>query len=132
MFRTCYGHYEYLVMPFGLTNALATCQALVNNVIRAHLDLTAIAYLDDILVYSNTQQEHTTHVKDVLRCLRQAGLKLKPEKCEFNKLEVEFLRYIIGINGIKMDPSKITAIRDWPQPTTVKEVQAFLGFANFN
>ena len=131
-FRTRYGHYEYLVMPFGLTNALATCQALVNNVIRAHLDLTAIAYLDDILVYSNTQREHTTHVKDVLRCLRQAGLKLKPEKCEFNKPEVEFLGYIIGINGIKMDPSKITAIRDWPQPTTVKEVQAFLGFANFN
>ena len=131
-FRTRYGHYEYLVMPFGLTNAPATCQALVNNVIRAHLNLTAIAYLDDILVYSNTQQEHTTHVKDVLRCLRQAGLKLKPEKCEFNKPEVEFLGYIIGINGIKMDPSKITAIRDWPQPTTVKEVQAFLGFANFN
>ena len=132
VFRTCYGHYEYLVMPFGLTNAPATCQALVNNVIRAHLNLTAIAYLDDILVYLNTQREHTTHVKDVLRCLRQAGLKLKPEKCKFNKPEVEFLRYIIGINGIKMDPSKITAIRDWPQPTTVKEVQAFLGFANFN
>ena len=131
-FRTHYRYYEYLVIPFGLTNALATCQALVNNVIRAHLDLTAIAYLDDILVYLNTQREHTTHVKDVLRCLRQAGLKLKPEKCEFNKLEVEFLRYIIGINGIKMDPNKITAIRDWPQPTTVKEVQAFLGFANFN
>ena len=132
MFRTCYRHYKYLVMPFGLTNALATCQALVNNVIRAHLNLTAIAYLDDILVYSNTQREHTTHVKDVLRCLQQAGLKLKPEKCEFNKPEVEFLRYIIGINGIRMDPNKITAIRDWPQPTTVKEVQAFLGFANFN
>ena len=132
VFRTCYRHYEYLVMPFGLTNALATCQALVNNVIRAHLNLTAITYLDDILVYLNTQWEHTTHVKDVLRCLQQAGLKLKPEKCEFNKLEVEFLRYIIGINGIKMDLNKITAIRDWPQPTTVKEVQAFLGFANFN
>ena len=131
-FRTCYGHYEYLVMPFGLTDAPATCQALVNNIIRAHLDLTAIAYLDDILVYLNTQREHTTHIKDVLRCLRQAGLKLKPEKCEFNKPEVEFLRYIIGINGIRMDPNKITAIRDWPQPTTVKEVQAFLGFANFN
>ena len=131
-FRTCYEHYEYLVMPFRLTNALATCQALVNNVIRAHLNLTAIAYLDDILVYSDMQREYTTHVKDVLRCLGQAGLKLKPEKCEFNKPEVEFLRYIIGLNGIKMDPSKITAIRDWPQPTTVKEVQAFLGFANFN
>ena len=112
VFRTHYGHYEYLVMPFRLTNALATCQALVNNVIRAHLNLTAITYLDNILVYLNTQWEHTTHVKDVLRCLQQAGLKLKPEKCEFNKPEVEFLRYIIGINGIRMDHNKIMAIQD--------------------
>ncbi len=70
VFRTHYRHYEYLVMPFGLTNAPATCQALVNNIIRAHLNLTAIAYLDDILIYLNMQREHTTHVKGVLRCLR--------------------------------------------------------------
>ena len=119
-------------MPFGLTNTPATCQALINNVIRAHLDQTAITYLDDILVYSNTQQEHTKHVKDVLRCLQEAGLKLNLKKCEFNKPEVEFLRYIIGIEGIKIDPEKIKAIQQWPTLTSVKEVQAFLGFANFN
>ena len=119
-------------MLFGLTNAPATCQALINNIIRAHLDQTAIAYLDDILVYSNTQQEHTKHVKDVLRCLQEAGLKLNPKKCEFNKPEVEFLGYIIGIEEIKIDSEKIKAIQQWPTPTSVKEVQAFLGFANFN
>ena len=98
-------------MPFGLTNTPATCQALINNIIRAHLDQTAIAYLDNILVYSNTQQEHTKHVKDVLRYLQQAGLKLNPKKYKFNKPEVEFLRYVIGIKGIKIDPEKIKVIQ---------------------
>ena len=119
-------------MPFGLTNTPATCQALINNIIRAHLDQTAITYLDDILVYSNTQQEHTKHVKDVLQCLQQAGLKLNPKKSEFNKPEVEFLRYVIGIEEIKINSEKIKAIQQWPTLMLVKEVQVFLGFANFN
>ena len=97
-------------MLFRLTNTPATCQVLINNIIRAHLDQTAIAYLDNILVYSNTQQEHTKHVKDVLRCLQKVGLKLNPKKCKFNKLEVELLRYIIGIKGIKINPEKIKVI----------------------
>ena len=71
-------------------------------------------------------------MKDVLRCLQKAGLKLNLKKCEFNKPEVKFLRYIIGIEGIKIDPEKIKAIQQWPTLTSVKEVQAFLGFANFN
>ena len=119
-------------MLFRLTNTPATCQALINNIIRAHLDQTAIAYLDNILVYSNTQQEHTKHVKDVLQYLQKTGLKLNLKKCEFNKPEVEFLRYIIGIKEIKINPEKIKAIQQWPILTSVKEVQAFLGFANFN
>ena len=98
-------------MLFRLTNTPATCQALVNNVIRAHLDQTAITYLDNILVYLKTQQEHTKHVKDVLQYLQEAGLKLNPKKYKFNKPEVEFLRYIIGIEGIKIDPEKIKVIQ---------------------
>ena len=98
-------------MLFRLTNTPATCQALINNIIRAHLDQTAITYLDNILVYSKTQQEHTKHVKDVLRYLQEVGLKLNLKKCEFNKLEVEFLRYIIGIKGIKIDPEKVKVIQ---------------------
>ena len=95
----------------GLTNTLATCQALINNIIRAHLDQTAITYLENILVYSNTQQEYTKHVKDVLQCLQEAELKLNLKKCEFNKLEVEFLGYIIGIEGIKINSEKIKVIQ---------------------
>ena len=97
-------------MLFRLTNTPATCQALINNIIRAHLDQTAITYLDNILVYSKTQQEHTKHVKDVLQCLQEVGLKLNLKNCEFNKLEVEFLRYIIGIKEIKIDSEKVKVI----------------------
>ena len=98
-------------MPFRLTNAPVTCQALINNIIRAHLDQTAITYLDNILVYSNMQQEHTKHMKDVLQYLQQAELKLNPKKYKFNKLEVEFLRYVIEIEEIKIDPEKIKVIQ---------------------
>ena len=131
-FRTRYGHYEYLVMPFGLTNAPATCQALINNVLRAHLDRTVVAYLDDILVYSEDEAEHVHHVREVLECLRKAGLLLKPEKCEFHKTKVDFLGYDISTEGVQMSQDKIRDIQEWPTPTTVKEVQAFLGFLNFN
>lgn len=131
-FRTRYGHYEYTVMPFGLTNAPATCQALINNVLRAHLDITVIAYLDDILVFSKTLEEHISHVKEVLECLQAADLQLKPEKCEWHKEEVEFLGYVVGRNGVKMSEEKIRVIKEWPTPTTVKQIQEFLGFVNFN
>ena len=131
-FRTRYGHYEYLVMPFGLTNAPATCQALINNVLRAHLDKTVVAYLDDILVYSKTLEEHINHVKEVLECLQQADLQLKPEKCEWHKEEVEFLGYVVGRHGVKMSQKKVQVVKDWPTPTTVKGIQEFLGFVNFN
>ena len=81
-FRTRYGLYKYTVMLFGLTNALATCQELINNVLRVHLDKTVVAYLDDILVFSKTLKEHVQHVTEVLKCLHKADLRLKPEKCE--------------------------------------------------
>ena len=113
-------------MLFRLMNTPATCQALINNIIGAHLDQTAITYLDNILVYLNTQQEHTIHVKDVLRCLQEVELKLNLKKYKFNKLEVEFLRYIIGIKEIKIDSEKIKVIQQWPTLTSVKQVQAFL------
>jgi RNase H-like domain found in reverse transcriptase/Reverse transcriptase (RNA-dependent DNA polymerase)/Integrase zinc binding domain/Chromo (CHRromatin Organisation MOdifier) domain len=130
-FRTKYGLYEYRVMPFGLTNAPATCQRMINDLLREYLDVFVVAYLDDILVYSKTETEHTEHVRKVLGKLQYANLLLKPEKCEFHKTELEFLGYIIGQNGIRMSPKKIQAVRDWPIPGSVKAVQAFLGFANF-
>ncbi|SAL96256.1 hypothetical protein [Absidia glauca] len=130
-FRTRYGHFEYLVMPFGLTNAPASFQALINNVLREFLDICVVVYLDDILVFSTNQEDHDHHVKRVLKCLRDAGLYIKAEKCEFDKSEVEFLGFRIGAAGVSMDPAKVKTITDWPPPKTVHDVQVFLGFANF-
>ena len=131
-FRTRYGHYEYLVMPFGLTNAPATCQELMNNVLRAHLDIFVIVYLDDILIYSNTLEEHIEHVQTVLTCLKNAGLLLDPKKCFFHRDEVEFLGCTVGRHGVKMSEEKIKVVKDWPTPRNVKDIQSFLGFVNFN
>jgi len=130
--RTRYKHYEYLVMLFGLTNAPATCQALVNNILREFLDRTVIAYLDDMLIYSETKDEHVKHVQDVLERLSQAGLLLNLEKCEFHKESVEFLGFVVSTIGIRMSPEKIKAIAEWPTLHDVRLVQSFLGFANFN
>ncbi|MGB2685899.1 MAG: pol polyprotein, partial [Olleya sp.] len=130
-FRTRYGLFEYTVMPFGLTNAPASMQRLMNNTLHEYLDVFVIVYLDDILIYSKSEQEHVKHVKMVFEKLSQRNLLLKPEKCEFHRKEVEFLGYLVGIDGIRMDEAKVAAVLQWPTPTTVKEVQAFLGFANF-
>jgi hypothetical protein len=118
-------------MPFGLTNALATFQAYINNVLRKYLDVFVVVYLDDILVYSKTYEEHIQHVHLILTALRDANLRIKVEKTEFHKKEVKFLGYIVSREGLKMDSKKIEAITSWPKPTTVKEVQSFLGFTNF-
>jgi transposase InsO family protein len=131
-FRTRYGHYEYTVMPFGLTNAPATCQALINNALRDCLDDYAIAYLDDILIYSANEKEHIQHVKEVLRRLKDYNLELKPEKCEFHREEVEFLGHMVGKNGVRISETKIKTIKEWATPKTVKDVQSFMGFVNFN
>jgi hypothetical protein len=131
-FRTRYGHYEYLVMPFGLTNAPATFQALINDTLREYLDDFVVAYLDDILIYTRTNlQDHIKQVKKVMHKLQEKGLQIKLSKCEFHQTEVNFLGSIISKKGIKMDPKKVKSIQDWPTPRSVKEVQSFLGLANF-
>jgi RNase H-like domain found in reverse transcriptase/Reverse transcriptase (RNA-dependent DNA polymerase)/Integrase zinc binding domain/Chromo (CHRromatin Organisation MOdifier) domain/Aspartyl protease len=130
-FRTRYGHFEYLVMPMGLTNAPATFMRLMNNVLAECLDIFAVVYLDDILIYSKNYKEHVKHVHRVLTMLREANLLLKPEKCEFHVKETEFLGHIVSVDGIKMSQEKVRAVLDWPPPKTVTEVQSFLGFANY-
>jgi hypothetical protein len=106
-FRTYYRHFKYTVMPFRLTNAPAVCQALINNILRTHLDITVVAYLNDILVYSKILEEHKVHVRQVLECLAKADLRLKPKKCEWHKDEVEFLGYVIGRYRVKISDKKI-------------------------
>ena len=126
-FRTRYGLFEYLVMPFGLTNGPASFQHYINDALRDYLDIFCTAYLDDILIYSNSLREHKQHVRQILQRLREFGLQADIGKCEFHVQEVRYLGLIVGTNGIRMDPSKVSAVVDWPRPANVKDVQSFLG-----
>ena len=130
-FRTKFGLFEYLVMPFGLTNAPATFQRMINNVLREYLDIFVVVYLDDILIFSDTLEEHTEHVHKVLQALQDAKLLVEPEKSKFHTQEVDFLGHTIVPGEIRMQKDKIKAVQEWPKPTNVKEVQSFIGFANY-
>lgn len=130
-FRTKYGLFEYLVMPFGLTNAPSTFQHLINHVFHDMLDKFVIAYLDDILIFSDTKEEHEKHVKQVLARLKENKLYAKAEKCDFYAEEIEFLGYLVSNKGIRMDPAKVKSVIEWPRPRNIKEIRGFLGFANF-
>ena len=119
-------------MPFRLTNARATFQELINNVLRPYLDIFVIAYLDDILIYSENEAQHTRHVKQVLQALDEYSLRLKLKKCEFHKTKVNFLGYVVGANGVEISEEKIKVVKNWLTPRTVTDIQSFLGFVNFN
>jgi hypothetical protein len=130
-FRTRYGHYEYLVMPFGLTNAPASFQAYINEALRGLLDDICVAFMDDILIFSPDRAAHEKHVNLVLERLQEYGLYVKLSKCKFFTDEVDFLGFRVGTAGVSMDPSRVIAIRDWPVPKSYRDIQVFLGFANF-
>jgi hypothetical protein len=117
-FRTRYGLYEFQVMPFGLTNAPSTFQDMMNHVFSDMLDLGLIAYMDDILVYAKSEEEHDQLVREVLKRLQSNGLAVSPEKCVWKVQEVEFLGYVIGRNGIRMSTDKVQAILDWKSPSS--------------
>ncbi|KAI5627233.1 hypothetical protein C0J50_13205 [Silurus asotus] len=130
-FNTPAGHYEYLVMPFGLTNAPAIFQALVNEVLRDMLTTFVFVYLDDILIFSHSMDEHVRQVHQVLERILKNGLYVKPEKCEFHTSKTSFLGYLLSAGNIRMDPARVQAIWNWPTPTSRRHLQRFLGFANF-
>ena len=130
-FRTRYRHYEFLVLPFGLMNAPATFMTLMNDIFREHLDDFVIIYLDDILIYSKTKEEHLQHVRLVLKTLRKHHLYAKAKKCELIRRKVEYTGHYISADGIAVDPRNITTIRDWPAPTNPSEVRSFLGLASY-
>jgi len=130
-FHMRYGSYEWLVMPFGLTNAPAAFQHFVNTIFADMLDVCVVMYLNNILIYSKDMESHQQHVREVLRRLRLHGLFTKPEKCEFHSDLVEYLGYRLSPDGLTMSPDKIQTISDWPEPRKVKDIQSFLGFANF-
>jgi len=129
---TCkYGHFEYLVMPFGLKNAPAVFQHFINDVLEDVLGKFAFSYIDDIIVFSPDMESHYIHLTEVLKRLRSAGLYAKLEKCEFCVPFLDFLGHRISSDGIFMDPKKVSSILEWPIPTNTKEVQSFLGLANY-
>ncbi|KAA3480774.1 DNA/RNA polymerases superfamily protein [Gossypium australe] len=130
-FRTRYGHYEFLVMPFGLTNAPAAFMDMMNRVFQQYLDRFVVVFIDDILVYSRTEEEHDAHLRVVLQILREKQLYAKYSKCEFWLREVTFLGYVVSAEGIRVDPRKIEAVLDWKPPKSVAEIRSFLGLAGY-
>jgi hypothetical protein len=132
-FRTRFGLFEWLVTPFGMANSPSTFQRYINWTLREHLDDFCSAYLDDVLIYTDGNlQQHQDHVRKVLGKLQDAGLHVDIKKCEFEVKSTKYLGFIIDAGkGIRMDPDKVKAIKDWEAPKTVKGVRSFLGFANF-
>jgi hypothetical protein len=123
---------EPTVMGFGMTNSPATFQSLMNSVFADLIATGVVAvYMDDILIYTSTLAKHRKIVREVLQRLQDHDLYLKPEKCEFEKQEIEYLGMIIRPGEVCMDPGKVSAVRDWPMPTTLRDVRAFIGFSNF-
>jgi hypothetical protein len=130
-FSTRYGLYEYLVMSFGLTNAPDYFMYLMNSVFMLELDKFVVVFIDDILVYFKNEAEHTKHLHTVLQRLRDHQLYAKLSKCEFWLKEIKFLGHTISQDGVSVDPEKVQEVMDWKPPTTVRQIQSFLGLAGY-
>ena len=130
-FRTRYDHYEFLMMPFGLTNAPAAFMDLMNRVFNPYLDKFVIVFIDDILVYSGSLEEHAEHLQTVFQILRELQLYAKFSKCQFWLDRVAFLGHVISVEGVSVDPKKIEAVVNWNPPKNVSEVRIFLGLAGY-
>ena len=130
-FRTRYGHFEFNVVPFGLTNAPASFSNMMIKVFDSVLDKCVVIYLDDILIYSKTKSEHLQHIRSVLKLLRQNGLYAKLSKCSFMQEQTEFLGHVISKDGMHTNAGLVRAIKEWPQPKKQRDVQQFIGLAQF-
>ena len=125
-FRTRYGHYEFVVVPFGLTNSPATFICLMNSVFSRYLDKFVLVFLDDILVYSKTEEEH---LRLALKLLREHQLYAELSKCDFYRDRIQYLGHIISEEGISVDPEKIEDIMNWTTPRSVTDVRSFMELA---
>src|SRR5206468_7115060 len=130
-FVTRGGLYQFKVMPFGVTNGPATFQRLMDLTLAGLNYDVCLVYLDDIVLMSSTVPEHLDRLRLVLERLRNAGLKLKPSKCDLLQRTISFLGHIVSERGVATDPSEIEAVTDWPTPTNVTEVRAFLGLCSY-
>lgn len=125
------GLFEFLVMPFGLCNAPATYQRIMNILLAGLSGLTCLVYLDDIIIYSKDFSSHLRDLKEVLDRLVEAEILLKPSKCRFGVEQVEYLGHIVSARGIAPDPKKVAKLKEYPKPTCINELRAFLGFAGY-
>ena len=130
-FRTRYGNFEFTVMPFGLTNAPAAFMGLMNMVFQPYLDQFMVVFVDDILIYSQSEVEHEDHLRIVLQLLRDHQLDAKFSKCEFWLAEVGFLGHVISASSVSVDPGKVEAVMSWARPKSVFEIRSFLGLAGY-
>jgi hypothetical protein len=130
-FITRYGHYEFIVVSFGLSNAPVVFICLMNGIFREYLDKFVIVFLDDILIYSKSEEEHEQHLRMVLQVLREHQLYAKLSKCSFYHKQIHYLGHIISEEGIAVDPEKIESIRGWSAPKNVSEVRSFMGLASY-
>jgi len=118
-------------MPFGLCNAPAAFQRWFTEVVMEHIDMCCIIYVDDLVIYSNTLQQHRKDFSNILEAIRKSGMKVKPSKCEFNQRETEYLEFIIWQERGKKDPVNTQAFWDCTTLKKIKEIQCFLGYCNF-
>jgi hypothetical protein len=131
-FITKYELYEFIVISFGLTNALAYFMYLMNSVFMDYLDKIVVVFIDDILIYSQNEQEHEEHLRKVLQRLRDCQLYAKLSKCEFWISEVLFLGHILNREGLAVDPKKVAAILDWKAPEDVQGIKSFIRMAGYH
>jgi hypothetical protein len=130
-FATTCGFYQFRVMPFGLCNAPSTFERMMEYLLAGLHWETCLIYLDDIIVYADTFDQHLERLEEVLTRVRKGGLKISPKKCHFFQAKVKFLGHVVSSEGIATDPEKITAVQEWPTPSSVHEVRSFLGTCSY-
>lgn len=130
-FSTPLGHYEFKRMPFGLTSAPATFQRVMNYILTGLQGIECYVYLDDIVIYGRDLKDHNEKLSNVLSRLRYYNLKLQPEKCQFLRIEITYLGHLCNEKGVAPDPCRTSSVQNFPQPKTIRQVQSFLGLANY-
>ena len=130
-FRTRYGNFEFTVMPFGLTNTPAAFMDLMHRIFQPYIDQFFVVFMDDILIYSQSEWEHENHLRIILQLLRDHQLYAKFSKCEFWLTEVRFLGHVVSTLGVSVDPEKVEVVMSWERPKLVIEIRSFLGLAGY-